>query len=437
MLAELQGEEGRFSEMMEKLFRGISSEDSLNRLKAKAWDHFLELGLPTKRSEVFQYVKLKKLFAKDFAFSAPSAMSKMDVQRFVLPESQHSHLTFLNGCFRPDLSDVKGLPSKTLAMPLAEAMRSFSSLLTNQMVKRLQEESDPFAALNGALSQRACFIYLPPQTVLETPLQILHIIDCSEAPIMMSPRIELFFGAQAEAKIISTAVPVSGDNYFVNGSLNFSCEEGSRANLVQKVLGVPSKSWYFEAVRGNLKKDSSFSSVSLTDGCEGARFDYRINLQGENGECFLNGLWLLNKISEAHTHVLMNHQAPNCQSMQFFKGALKDFSHSSFEGKIYVHREAQKTQAFQLNNNLLLSERVQADCKPNLEIFADDVKASHGATFGQLDENESFYLRTRGISEAQAKKLLVAGFCKEIIEKIPHPSIQADALRHFQGVLDG
>lgn len=435
MLAELAGEEKRFTEMVEKLFAQKKDEEVLNRLKSKAFDHFLELGLPTKRSEVFQYVKLRKLFSQELALSAPSGIAREEVKKYVLPECAHSYVAIVNGHFRKDLSDLSSLPEKVVATPLSEAMRTFSSLLTNQVTKRLQEESDPFAALNFALSQGGLFLYIPPKTILEQPLQILQVIDSSDSKMMITPRTEFFFGSQAEAKVITTAVPVSGDGYFVNGTLNFALEDGAKVKFVQKVFNLPGKSWYFEALRANLKSESSLTGISLTDGSEAVRFDYRVNLQGENGECFLNGLWLLNQNREAHTHVLMNHQAPNCRSMQFFKGALKDVSHSSFEGKIYVHREAQKTEAFQLNNNLLLSQGAQADCKPNLEIFADDVKASHGATFGKLDESECFYLRTRGISELEAKNLLILGFCKEIIEKIPILSIRAQAIDYFERLL--
>jgi Fe-S cluster assembly protein SufD len=149
------------------------------------------------------------------------------------------------------------------------------------------------------------------------------------------------------------------------------------------------------------------------------RHDYRVAMSGENSEALLHGLLTLKDRREAHNNILIDHQAPHCRSNQLFKGVLSDVSRSSFEGKILVRQEAQKTEAFQLNNNLLLSERANADSKPNLEIFADDVKASHGATIGQLNAEHLFYLKTRGLRDIEAKKLLVNGFCREILDLIP------------------
>lgn len=429
MIAESTTDQERFGKNIQALFRSQAS-DSLQKLKNKSFDHFLELGLPTKRTEVFQYVKLRQLFAKELTYSEPFLLNQQEVSPHILPECEDSYLTFVNGTFRAELSSIKSQPSKVVVIPLSEAMRTFNSLLSNSAAKQLQIETDPFVALNGALAKEASFVYIPKGTVLEKPLQILHFLDSSKTSLI-SPRVEFFMGVQAEAKIVSKVIPLSGEDYFVNSTLNFSLEEGAKVNLTHAVVGLPSKSWYFEAVRVLQKRDSSFESVNVTDGAQGVRFDYHAILEGENAECYLNGLWLLSGNREAHNHVRMEHLAPNCRSMQFFKGALKDFSHSSFEGKIYVHREAQKTQAFQLNNNLLLSERAQADCKPNLEIFADDVKATHGATVGQIDESELFYLMTRGISKEVAKNLLIAGFLEEIIQKISVPSLRLQVEKTF------
>ncbi len=164
--------------------------------------------------------------------------------------------------------------------------------------------------------------------------------------------------------------------------------------------------------------------MSVTTGAETVRQDYHATLSGEAADATLQGIWMLKDRREAHTHVVMHHEAPHCRSMQLFKGVLDERSKSSFEGKIYVQKEAQKTEAYQLNKHLLLGERVIANSKPNLEIFADDVKASHGATMTQVDESELFYLKARGISEKAAKALLIHGFCQEMIEKIPQSFVR-------------
>ena len=209
-----------------------------------------------------------------------------------------------------------------------------------------------------------------------------------------------------------------------NLSFDLSIDEDSHVQYIQSAFDISQDSWYFDACSASLKRNSTFKTVMATAGSTSVRHDYRISLTGENAEAKLNGIWMLSDNNESHTHVLMRHQAPYCRSMQFFKGAIDDVSRSSFEGKIFVEQIAQKTEAFQLNNNLILSDHAIANSKPNLEIFADDVKASHGATVGQLDAEQLFYLKTRGYSEQAAKNLLVYGFCKEVIDLIPIPSLQ-------------
>ena len=199
-----------------------------------------------------------------------------------------------------------------------------------------------------------------------------------------------------------------------------------RLDYTQALCGEHRLAWHLDAFRATLKRDSYLKTVSVTEGGMTVRNDYRITLAGENAEALLNGIWMLSDKREAHANIFIDHQAPICRSFQLFKDVLTDFSRSSFEGKIMVRQAAQKTEAFQLNNNLLLNDHAHADSKPNLEIFADDVKASHGATFGQLDPDQLFYLKTRGFSDETAKNLLIYGFCEQVIELIPILSLRQE-----------
>lgn len=435
MTSELLTDQERFQQLAAALYGDYKLSDSLQRLRAKYWDRYLELGLPDRKNEVFRYVNLRQLFAKEYSAPSLPATELSRIQEHFLPECEGAVIVLVNGFFRPELSDLKKLQKNAFASPLTEAMKTFGSLLNNQAVQRLQREQDPFVSLNGALNANGSFIYIAPKTRLETPIQILQVIDTSNEPMMMAPKLEIFLGAETEAAFISTVKHVSGVHYFVNASINFALEENAKASLTQTVLGLSGDGWYFDALRASLKRDSSLKALCITDGGQGVRFDYRVDLMGENAESNLNALWYLQGKKEAHHHVLMNHQARDCRSLQYFKGVLDGGSHSSFEGKIYVHKEAQKTQAFQLNNNLILSDLAHADSKPNLEIFADDVKASHGATVGQLDEEQVFYLTTRGLSESEARKFLVLGFCNEMIEMIPVASLLEMIFKKFQNSL--
>lgn len=407
-----------FQALLESQFNWIAREDQMLPVRAKAWDHFMELGLPSKHVENYKYIRLQNFYSQRFAVSEPTSLTLEQVSEAVYPKCKQSHLVFVNGHYQPELSNIEGLPTSLVILPLHEALKTYGAYLNNHWAKSMKQETDPFAVVNAALHQNGTFVYLPPKCVVDMPIQVLHFVDCKEFPMLMLPRLHLFIGAQSQVDLIATHHAVSGSGWCINQLTEMNLEEAARVRFTQMNEHLHENIWHFDAVRATLKRDAWLETVNVTNGSEVVRNDYKVVLQGENAEALLNGLWRTNGKREAHQHVFMEHQAPHCRSFQLFKGVLRDLSRSSFEGKIYVHQEAQKTDAFQLNNNLLLSDRANADSKPNLEIFADDVKASHGATIGQLDEDQVHYMRTRGISEAVAKELLVEGYCQEILEKI-------------------
>lgn len=417
MTADILTDSETFHRQLKQLFLSQDEQDGLAPFRKRAWDHFEELGLPTVKTETFQYLRLRRLFDKQFQLACSYSLSKQEIAGYILPPCARSCAVFVNGQLDLRLSSFEGLPKKVVAICLQEAFRSFGSFINNQVARFLREEMDPFAALNAAFQRQALFFYVPPNTVIETPIQILHLLDGQNA--LYSPRSEFFFGALSEAQVIRTVVRLNGAGGFLNDASHFAIEEGAKITYSRVICPSSSSLWHFDATRTTLKKDSSFKSYIVQEGAEAYRDDYRISLIGPNAEVYLGGVWMLKNKAESHTHVYMDHQSPHCRSMQLFKGILDDSSRSSFEGKIYIHKAAQKTQAFQLNHNLLLSDAAQSDSKPNLEIFADDVKASHGATVGQLDPEHLFYLSTRGLNLNMAKHVLIQGFCHEVIDQIP------------------
>jgi Fe-S cluster assembly protein SufD len=271
--------------------------------------------------------------------------------------------------------------------------------------------------LNGALFQEGIFIYIAPNVRCEYPLQVITIQSQGEKPLLCTPRLHLFAGKDSVLKLHFHQEAFC-HNFWSNQVYDFALEEG--AHLAITIFSQLSEgAWNFDAIRATLKERSHFSSISFTTGARTHRQDYAVALQGENAEASLAGGWHLKSQRHFHMSVHMEHEKPYCRSLQKFKGILLGNSRSSFEGKILVHKEAQKTQAYQRNNNLLLSEHAFAYSRPNLEIFADDVKASHGATFGKLSEEDLFYLKSRGLSHEQATNLLVSGFIKEITDHFP------------------
>jgi Fe-S cluster assembly protein SufD len=423
MIMEINPEIESFHALMDSYYRNMADPESLQKIKDRAWKRYLELGLPTRKSEVFRYVNLRRLFSQNYTPALPPKMTKDEIKPFIYPESQGTAIVFVNGYYQPHLSCLEALPKKAIILPMREAFKTYGSFLNNQWAKAMKEETDPFALLNAALHSEAAFVYLPPKTVFDTPLQIVNIIHTNAPAALALPRLHLFAGAQSQIELFSTLHTLECGNYFVNMVSEFALEEDAHVRYVQNAISGGEEQWFFDASRAVLKRNSTFKSVMAANGGAGTRHDYRISLTGENAEALLNGVWMLENKREAHVHVLMDHQAPNCHSMQLFKGVLNGTSKSSFEGKIYVRKEAQKTEAYQLNHNLLLSDKASAQSKPNLEIFADDVKATHGATVGQLDKEQLFYMKSRGFSDAAAKNLLIYGFCKEVIQQISLPTI--------------
>lgn len=413
-----------FCASLKRCFEQIKGGDPLKGLREKAWDHFLELGLPEKKQEAFQYISMNPLYEESFRLApAPAAR----VKSFVYPECQHSHLVFVNGYFEPDLSDMSGLPEQIVVLPMLEAMRSYGTFLQNRWSKSLKEETDPFAILNLALHPKGAFVYVPPKLIVDTPIQCIQVVEGDN--ILSLPRLQIFVASQSEVKWISTPHLQSG---WTNGVVDLALESGASFDYISHSGG---EKWQFEAFRATLKRDSRLKTLGLSSGGEVQRQSIRVNLGGENSEATLQGAWILEDHRQAHTHVIVDHEAPHTHSMQRFKGVLSDVAQSSFEGKILVRQAAQKTEAYQLNHNLVLGDHALANSKPNLEIFADDVKASHGATVSQLDEEHLFYLRSRGLSKAEAKILLTMGFCKEILDQIPYPTLREEVMRDAKDIL--
>ncbi len=391
----------------------VDPKDPLVQWRQKAWDCFDRIGLPKPKQEAFQYLPLQKL-----AFPKPASkktVSAQEIEPHLLPECRSSYLVFVDGYFDEALSRI---PSPLICLPLDGAVRSYGLFLQNRMSSALKGEKDPFAALNVVFQGRGVFLYAPPNAKLEIPLQILYFFTSIEAS---SPRIQIYLGKNAKLEIVQTAFHRA--QTFCNAACDIALDENAELSLTD-AQELPLASQQFQSLRATLKRNSRLKTLQLTRGSMMARSSIQIQLCEENAEAELLGLWRLRGESQAHVHAVVEHLAPYTRSRQHFKGILKEKSRSSFEGKIYVSPEAQKTEAYQLNNNLLLSDEAQANAKPNLEIFADDVKASHGATVAQLDEEELFYLRSRGLPIAQARRWLAAGFSREIIDRIAIASLK-------------
>jgi Fe-S cluster assembly protein SufD len=431
-------EQENLYKQLETLFKEYSCAHSLDAMRFKAWERFQKLGLPTAgRPGPYRHLPLRHLYQHTFqkksldtSLSNPS--SKELLYPHLLPESSHSYVVLVDGKFAPELSDLSALPKQVSILPLPQAFATFDLFLRNRQQHCLKEEKDPFAALNGALYQEGLFIYLPPKSKIDPPLQIIHLITHTENVVM--PRLHLFAGSQSHLTLahgvisfqdgILSSKEQTKEQLWINMFNDFALEEGSHLTRLSLHENLR-QGFLFDSLRATLKRDSSLRTVTAHNGAATIHQDAHIQLLEENSTAHLAGGWIAGSSCHAHTHVRIEHFAPHCRSRQLFKGILLDTARSSFEGEIYIHPEAQQSDAFQLNNHLLLSDRAIAYSQPKLQIFADDVKASHGATAGQLHPEELFYLTSRGLPLEEAKRLLTAAFLANVFEEVTISSLQA------------
>ena len=396
----------------------VDPKDPLLQWRQKGWESFDRMGLPKAKQEAFQYLPLQKL-----AFPKPALQKKISIQEIephLFPECKSSRLVFVDGFFDETLSLI---PEPIVALPMESALRTYGLFLANRFTKSLKEEKDPFTLLNTAFQGKGVFLYVPPNKQIETPLQIFHFFTSSETA---SPRIQIYLGKNAKLQVVQSAF--HRNQTVCNAVCDFALDENAEFSFYD-TQELPLAAQQFQSIRTTLKRSSRFKMHLFTRGSKLARSSIRIQLCEENAEAEIFGLSRLKGENQSHVHATIEHLAPHTRSRQHFKTVLKEKSKTSFEGKIFVKPEAQKTEAYQLNNNLVLSDEASANSKPNLEIFADDVKASHGATVSQLDKEELFYLQSRGLPLALAKRWLIAGFCRDLIEQVPLASLKAKLLK--------
>jgi Fe-S cluster assembly protein SufD len=423
-LAAVEGKSTPFALSLQELLPTGMPRDSFYLLRSQAKRKLEEIGLPDRIDGPFQYFPLRAFYEERLTLARSSSIVDEEIiQQHLVPECKESCLVFVDGHFRPELSILHALDPKVGVLSLEEAMKTFNHFLSARIGKLIKEEKDPFSLLNMALYPQGAFLYIPPKLVLEKPIQVLHIV--TQEGTLIAPRLHVFLGAHAEAKLYLSACACQWQEGLILGAVDIALEEGARLDAIATSF-AHSHGWTLDYVRASLKRDSFFKIDQVCRKGLGLRKDVKVDLLGEGASAEINGLALLFEQEQAHTHVIVNHEAPHTRSSQHFKGVLADHSQSSTEGKILVQRAAQKTQAYQLCNYLLLGDRAIANSKPNLEIFADDVKASHGATMAQLKERELFYLQSRGIDVHQAKKLLIEGFCQGILEKLFLPSLKEE-----------
>ena len=381
--------------------------------------------LPTTRHEEWKHCSLKSLSKKTFvpAQSIGSPSIPADAATYIYPEAEHHHLAFVNGVYSEELSKTDRLPEGVIVANLADVLAEGNEVALNHLGKYARWEDDPFVPFNTAIFRDGAFIYVPKGVKIADPIQLLFINTDEAEQYVMTPRCLIVGDQFSEMTVVEDHIGL-GDNVYFNCTVSeIALAENSHMTHV-KLQRDSKKAYHISRLAADISRDSNYKSYAVHLGSRLSRSDVKAVLTDENTHATLDGLVMVNGDQLSDTHSVMDHTMPNCTSHQLHKCIIDGHGTSVFNGKIFVRQDAQKTDAFQENRNLQLSNTGMAYAKPQLEIFADDVSCSHGATIGQLDQDQVFYLKTRGLHETQTKEILTYGFALDVIESIPVPSIR-------------
>lgn len=391
----------------------------LNSLRHRALNDFAQQGFPTRRDEEWKYTSVaafeKHVFSAmpDDDASAAAAMAR----RFALDNGAAHLLVFHNGRHAPALSSPGRLPAGATLESFADTLNTAPEVLEPYLANELaHEDRQPaFAALNTAFMADGAYLHLKRGTVLEAPVHLLFISTKSSGASY--PRNVIVAEEGAQATVIEHYAGPNGTVYFTNAITRIFAAENAAIEHHKLQQEAP-EAFHVAGIHASQQRDSRLASHSFTLGAALTRNDITTSFDATGCEATLNGLYLVGGLQHVDNHTCIDHRQPNGTSHENYRGVLDGRSHAVFNGKVIVHPGAQKTNAYQANHNLLLSRDAEIDTKPQLEIHADDVKCTHGATIGQIDETQLFYLRSRGIDEPVARHLLVQAFAHDVIERI-------------------
>jgi len=388
-------------------------------IRRSAFERFRMRGLPTGKDEEWRQINLKPIRETEFALAtdATSAVTADDVEELSMPGVDAVRLVFVNGHFARDLSTPEPLPKGITVRTFRDALATDDALLQQHLTKYANDEYDPFITLNTALIDDGVVVHVEKNVTIDTPIYLLCITSAADGPVITHPRNLIVAEEGANATVIEDYVGTPGEVYLTNAVTELVV--GANAHLHHYMLERESDSAYnISTLAAHQSDDSNLSSHAVLLGGSLVRNNVNPVLDGERCDSLLNGLYVGRDSQQLDSHMRVMHNKPNGESRQFYKGILDDTSHGVFTGRIVVARGAQKTDAVQSNQNLLLTDSARANSKPQLEIYADDVKCTHGSTTGELDDEAVFYLQSRGLTEHEARGMLVYAFAGESLQRM-------------------
>ena len=392
----------------------------LGNLREHAFRVFTDMGIPTTKHEEWKYTRITKAFDKDYSFSAGgqgSTMTSADIDGYRLPgHANANELFFVNGLFSFELSVIRSASLQVLPLPTASG-GEFAQVIRENLGHSSHYQKDGVNALSTAFVQNGMFLHVGRGKTLEHPVYIYNITDARSASIFSQPRTLVYVAEGAQVQMVETFITLGLNESFTNQVMEVVVQQ----DAIVEYYKIQNDASHTNQVSTTHFRQTAKSYVhTVTISLDGGIVRNNLNMvmDAEQCESHLYGLYFQQGKSHIDNHTVVDNARPNCLSNEFYKGIMDGESSGVFNGKIFVQRDAQKTNAYQSNKNVLLSDDASVNTKPQLEIFADDVKCSHGCTVGRLDEEGMFYLRSRGISEKIARSLLLHGFVVDILDKI-------------------
>jgi Fe-S cluster assembly protein SufD len=395
----------------------------LDDLRARDAAKFAALGIPTVRDEEWRFTNVSPIGAIDFKPAGQISGTAERLNGFAFTDAP-VRLVVVNGRFDTTLSRLKGLPAGVYVGSLGDALKDYADIVQRYFGQLADVNARSFTALNTAFVQDGAFIHVHDGVTVETPIHIIFVTGSDDGHVMAHPRTLVVAGAGSQVTVIESYVGGAGETYFSNAVSEIFVGENAGVDHY-KVQEESLDAFHVGALHAHTSRSSRFSSHSFTLGGRIARNDASAILDGEGGDCTLSGLYLADRERLVDNHTTIDHAKPHCGSHEVYKGILGGTARAVFNGKIIVRQDAQKTDAKQTNRALLLTDGASINTKPQLEIFADDVKCTHGAAIGQLDDEAIFYLRARGMTYAEARDMLIHAFAGQVLEGVAVEPLRA------------
>jgi len=399
----------------------VNESDFLNTIRSKAIEQVNTLAFPTARTEEWKQFPLKSLTRNSYIASKDQQVDDQDVSGTYFSESEKSRIILVNGVFHAKESDVSGLSEGIYAGPISAMPAEIAQKVESQFGSIARYDQDAFTPFNTASFKDAVVVYVPKELKEERPLHIVHVTAGDS--VFTSPRTFIYAERHSEITIVEDYIGIGEISYFNTAVTETFLGDESHVTHV-KLQRESKKAIHISRIAALLGRGSNYNSYAVSIGALLFRNEPLALVDAENAHATLDGLVMISGDQVSDTHSTLDHLKPNCTSHQLHKVVAHGNAKSVFNGKIFVRKDSQLIDAFQENRNLLLSPDATVFTKPQLEIFADDVKCSHGATIGQLSEEELFYLMSRGLSQAQSTQLLTYGFALEVIENLPIESLR-------------